>query len=467
VLESTSVEAFDDVNDYAEKEISELHASCGVYTRADMARRILDQIGWHENADLSRARLLEPSAGNGVFVVEAARRLLAAQSGGQGNLEAEDLHDQIVAFELVEAEAAAGRQELSNLLKSYGFGAKQATELAATWLRTGDFLLAASSIGRFTHVAGNPPYSRWSKIPEGLRCSYEEAVPKHAAKGDLFLPFLDFGIDLLEGGGKLGFLCSDRWKFMAFASDFRAKRLPIVDVVLDETVNAEAVYQRSVDIYPSVLVLRKRAVPAEHHARHKSGNTFAQLGFEIRVGPALGCSPAFVLEPDEDDAEPELLAPFLRASDLRDGTACDPGRRVLCMHDAEGRLVNPSEHPRAFRRLRRFEDRLRSRSIVVKHGAPWYRPIDTVQAERWSMPKLLVPELAKHPRAVLDTSGAVPSHGIYAIVPKSADADIEALAAKLHGDGLLQAVEGLAPMVKGGYLRCYKSILEQVVIAGE
>ena len=253
---------------------------------------------------------------------------------------------------------------------------------------------------------------------------------------------------------------------MAFAEDFRRRRLPHVELVLNEPVEAEAVYQRAVDIYPSLLVLEKRASAAHARPRERTGKTLEELGFAIRVGPALGCAPAFVLEPGENDVETELLAPFLRASDLRNGQLAYSDRRIICMHSADGRLLDPANYPRTLRRLRKFKQKLSNRSIVEKNGAPWYRPIDTVQADRWAKPKLLVPELSKHPRAVLDTSGAVPSHGIYAIVPESDDADIEGLAARLSEDGLFKAVEGLAPMVKGGYLRCYKSILEQVVIDG-
>lgn len=463
MLESAMPETFDISQSSHLDEIAALHATCGVYTRADMAGRILDEIGWKVDVDLAGARLLEPAAGNGIFVVEAASRLLASELARGRPLEIERLRDRITAFELLDAEATSGRDSLRDLLISRGLSSTQACELAAVWLRTGDFLLQTAAIGPFSHVAGNPPYARWSKIPAGLRVRYEKALQKHAAKGDLFLPFLDRGIELLKTDGRLGFLCSDRWKFMAFAEDFRRAVLPQVDLVLNEPVEAAVVYQRAVDIYPSVLVLEKRGSAARVRSSERTGKTLEELGFGIRVGPALGCTPAFVLEPGEDDVESELLAPFLRASDLRNGQLSYDDRRIICMHGEDGRLLDLANYPRTLRRLSKFKQRLSNRSIVDK-GAPWYRPIDTVQAHRWRKPKLLVPELSKNPRAVLDISGAVPSHGIYAIVPESDDADIEALAARLSGDGLLKAVEGLAPMVKGGYLRCYKTILERVVI---
>ena len=50
------------------------------------------------------------------------------------------------------------------------------------------------------------------------------------SKGDLFLPFLDLSIGCLMPGGRLGFVCSNRWQFMAFASDFRQTRLPEIAI---------------------------------------------------------------------------------------------------------------------------------------------------------------------------------------------------------------------------------------------
>ena len=57
-------------------EIAALHDRCGVYTRPQAVGWFLDKLKWTEDADLRDARLLEPAAGNGVFLEEAARRLV-------------------------------------------------------------------------------------------------------------------------------------------------------------------------------------------------------------------------------------------------------------------------------------------------------------------------------------------------------------------------------------------------------
>lgn len=443
-------------------EVVELHAHCGVYTNPSFASTILDEIGWTDARDLSDKRLLEPAAGDGVFVIEAARRLLASIER-RGIIPTVDvLSPRIRSFELHAGEGARARKKIADLLIGWNLRANEAAHVAEQWLVLGDFLLHDLELGAYSHVAGNPPYARWSKIPAALRLAYEAALPKDIAKGDLFLPFLARGMDALEPGGRLGFLCSDRWEYMAFAAEFRSQRLLSVTVVRNEQVCAGDVYQRSVDIYPSILILEKLV---ERRRRHRAarGRSLDDLGFEIRVGPALGCTPAYVLSSsDTKHVEAELLAPWLKSSDIGGGRITDSGSQVICLYDDDGRLRDLGHYPRARRWLSEFRDRLEARSIVRKQGAVWYRPIDRVFAAAWAAPKLLIPELSKIPRIALDCSGAIPSHGLYAIAASDPGADIADLYDRLAGDRLMWLLEGRAPKVKGEYWRCYKSILKEL-----
>lgn len=446
-------------------EVVALHARCGVYTKASMVNRILDEVGWTAEANLSKLRLLEPAAGDGAFVAEAARRLLLSMRRQGSPISPASLENRILAFELHETEAAKGRARLHELLVEAGLDPAIATSIATDWLRTGDFLLFPLTERSFTHVAGNPPYARWSKIPPHLRAAYEAALPREVAKGDLFLPFLDRGIAALKSSGKLGFLCSNRWQYMAFAEGFRTDRLPQVDVLRNEPAQADEVYDRSVDIYPSILVLQRRCREVKASAVRRTRKTLKEAGFDVRVGPALGCTEAYVIPPDcSEEIEAELLAPWVKASDVQEGQIKVSGKRVICLYDEEGRLRDPTDFPRAYAHLLRFKRQLEERSIVVIHKAPWYRPIDRVYAAAWRVPKLLIPELAKTPRIALDTTGVVPSHGVYAIVSVKAEADVGGLYRQLEDGGLSRALEGCTPRVKGGYVRCYKRFLEEIEI---
>ena len=131
------------------------------------------------------------------------------------------------------------------------------------------------------------------------------------------------------------------------------------------------------------------------------------------------------------------------------------------MFDDDGRLLDLRSFPRLERRLKRFFPELTNR-YIVRHGAPWYRTIDRIRAADWRRPKLLVPELAKTPCIALDRSGAVPSHGVYAIFTPSDR--IERLYETLRNGGLARALDGIAPRLKGNYTRCYKRFLSRIHI---
>lgn len=441
-----------------------LHSACGVYTRPSVVDLILDAVNWRADLDLKDKQLLEPASGDGAFVLGAAKRLLRSFAAHGYALALDTLSPRILAFEIHAGEAARSRAAVVQLLLDSGLARVDAGALSNEWIRTADFLLTPLGPRTFSHVVGNPPYLRWSKLPVSLRARYERALPMSAAKGDLFLPFLDRGIEALKTGGKLGFLCTDRWKYMAFAEGFRTSRLPQVDILEERAITPAEAYVKHASTYPSVVVMQRRKSPKKMVRRARKGVTLREAGFEVRVGPALGCTDAFVLPIENaDEVEAELLRPWLSPSDVQDGSIKDASRVVICMYDDQGKLRDIERFPRAKAWLSRHRHKLAQRSVVKKQGAVWYRPIDKVSAEAWKGQKLLVPELSKTPRLALDKSGAVPAHGLYAIRSASPHADLERLFDLLSGDRLATELARVCPRANGGYLRCYKRFLEMIV----
>lgn len=438
--------------------IDELHRLSAVYTTPSAAARILDAAGWRNDADLTRLRLLEPAAGTGEFVVQAAQRLVASCRRLRIKPTHQVLRARIRAYELHLPTALDARRRLTASLCAAGVNADVALACATEWIHNADFLLSPTTKSDYTHVVGNPPYLRWSRVPPPLKFLYEKHLPSQTARGDIFLPFLDRAFELLRPGGKCGFLCSDRWLYMAFGHKFRKKWLPWLDILSNEPALPTEVFHRQVGVYPTILIASKRAKqrPFAPAMSSGSGRTLAELGYTIKVGPALGHTPAFVLQPGEDDVERELLQPWLPASDIRDGAIYWSGRRVLILFAADGTLLDLCTYPRLASRLRRFAAPLTGRAIV-RNGSPWYRTIDRIRPQDWTRPKLLIPELAKTPRVALDRSGAVPSHGVYAIFAPRDRLDL--LHERLQDGGLARALEPIAPRVQQTYVRCYKRFL--------
>ena len=447
-----------------DQSIDDLHRVCGVYTMPTVVGSILDNVGWRATADLTNARLLEPAAGDGAFLVQAAKRLVASFRSRDIEPTIARLRPRITAFELHPGAASEARSRVRTAVREMRVHHGTAAACAKAWIRNADFLLSEQSPPDHTHAVGNPPYLRWSRIPARLKSIYDSRLPRHITRGDLFLPFLDRAFRSLRPTGKCGFLCSDRWMYMAFGERFRQEWMPWLDILSNDTVNASDVFDQRVDIYPTILVASKRSTPKTKRGPtlRNPPRTLDDLGYAVKAGPALGHAPAFVLQPHEDDVEPELLGPWIESSDVLDGSIEWSGRRVVILFDDDGQLHDLRRFPRLQRRLRRFTHVLRNRWIV-RNGAPWYRTIDRIRPVDWTRPKLLVPELARVPRIALDRSGAVPSHGIYAIF--APDDRIEDLYRVLQNGGLARALDGIAPRLKGNYVRCYKRFLRKIPVS--
>lgn len=443
-----------------ERAIAALHDLCGVYTKPRLVRCVLDRIGWTADADLAGTTLLEPAAGNGAFLVEAAVRLVRSLRRRGAAPTIKHLRERILAFELVADEAAKARRAIVDALVGIRLHHATARAAAAAWVKSEDFLLAELQPRRFTHVAGNPPYVRWAKVPSALRATYADHLPDDIARGDLLLPFLDRCFSLLAPGGRCGFVCSDRWRYTVYARAFRAKWLDRLDIESTPAERPSEAFDREVYVYPDILTasLRTSPRPATKSTR-KQGKTLEELGCTVRVGPALGLTKAFVVGPGETPVEPDVLHPWVATHEVHEGAVKRRGWHVVSTADTDGNPLDFAAYPKLAAHLEKHRKEL-ERRYIVRQGAVWYRTIDRVIPADWSAPKLLVPELAKVPRLAIDRSGAIPSHGIYAIF--APDGDIEVIYERLRDGKLAKALAPVAPKVKGAYTRCYRRFLMQI-----
>ena len=447
---------------YCDAAVNSLHDSCGVYTRPELVRSLLDRVGWTSDTDLSTARLLEPGAGDGAFLVEAVKRLVASFVRRGLPVRINTLRERILAYELVSTEANKARTRIVTEMKALGVHHATAQACARAWVKTEDFLLAELPNARFSHIVGNPPYIRWSKLPDAIASAYAEKLPRNIARGDLYLPFLHRSFEHLKPRGRCVFVCSDRWRYTVYGADFSTRWNESLQIDTEPAGDPKDIFTRDVYVYPEVLTATPRATPRPAKMRRQGrGKKLADLDCTIRVGPALGVTPAFVLEPGEADVESQLLHHWIDAQEVRHGDILWRGRRVISPFDDHGKIIEIEDYPLFATRLQRFSDRLHARHIV-RNGAVWYRTIDKVLPAEWAAPKLLIPEIAKSPRVAIDLSGAIPSHGTYAVFSHSLD--IEQIYDRLRDGKLARALAPIAPKVKGRYTRCYRRFLAMIRI---
>ncbi len=186
-----------------------VEARGAIFTRREVVEFILDLAGYTSDQPLHERRLLEPSFGGGDFLLPAVERLLTAYRQRGGSAAAHDLRDAIRAVELHRASFAATAATLAGVLEGHGLSPDEAESLCDAWLIQGDYLLAELP-GRFEYVVGNPPYVRQELIADALLREYKRRYTTIFDRADLYIPFIERSLTLLEPKGVLGFICADR-----------------------------------------------------------------------------------------------------------------------------------------------------------------------------------------------------------------------------------------------------------------
>lgn len=450
--------------------IDELHARCSVYTSEAASSRLLDLIGWTASQNLASACLLEPCVGEGAILLEAIQRLLKSCKKYGISLSKKNLEGRIQGFELHSRTAKIARARVVEALEVAGIKPAVAAKLGEEWVRTGDFLL--HSVGNATHIAANPPYLRWSRVPAALALQYRRSLVPEVTRGDLSVAFLDRMLDWAGPNGVVSALVSDRWMYAQYGDVFRerlAQRGWEVELVDERPADA---FVRKVGAYAAIVRLsrskqRKPTNTATPSCRTASQHLYEKLlerhgdlasaGCVVRVGPALGCGRTFIVDPrTAEGIEPELLRSYVGREDV-DGTQAEPGEfQVVVPFDKDGQLVRLEDWPRFKAWASKHKQNLQKRRFV-QEGAPWWRTIDTIGPQWLERPKLLIPELCKEPMAALDRTPSIPAHSLYAIW--SSEWPIKPLQRVLNAGLLKLTAEAQAPMLQKGWYRFYKRFI--------
>lgn len=235
--------------------IQQLHDRCAVYTSASTASRLLDMIGWTAEADLSKSVLLEPCVGEGAILLEGARRLIASMRSKRRGLDKAALLPRIKGFEFHPGAASVASISLRRLLSEAGVSWTTACQLTEKWIRQRDFLLERPI--RATHVAANPPYVRWGKLPQVLAKRYRGVLPPAATRGDLSVAFLHRMQEWACENGAISALVSDRWMYAQYGEDFVKETLThgwTINVVDERPADP---FVREVGAYSAIVLLTK------------------------------------------------------------------------------------------------------------------------------------------------------------------------------------------------------------------
>jgi hypothetical protein len=484
-----------------------------VYTRPEVADAVLDLAGWTTVRPLHRLRLLEPSCGAGDFLRPAISRLLAAYLADGGTLSkiVRTLRPAIRAVEVDAASHAATRDLVLADLRARGVPLRAARALCEAWLVRADFLLTDDLDGKFDVVVGNPPYVRQERISTDLLTKYRRRYATIYDRADLYIPFFERGLQLLADGGRLAFICADRWLKNRYGGPLRgliAREFSLTHYI--DLAGADA-FQADVHAYAAITVLQRGSHPVTRIARRpdltpaslrplvaallgdgsdprveevepaarssapwlldpadhtrllrrleRDFPELADAGCTVGIGVASGADDVFINDLERLPVEPARKLPLVMADDLHAGELRWRGRGIINPFEPDGSLAELARYPQFAAHVARHRRVLAARHVARRTGA-WYRTIDRIYPELVRAEKLLIPDIRGESVVVHDPGHYYPHHNLYHVT--AATWELPALATVLRSSIATLFVAAYCVKMSGGFLRFQAQYLRRI-----
>lgn len=456
-----------------------------VFTSPEVVSYMLDLIGYTADIDLSRTSILEPSCGEGEFVVEITRRLWESSRRFGFDLSTA-FQSNVFAYDIDESKIASCRSRIAELGLSLPLEGN---------IHQADFLTA--DIRSFDVVIGNPPYIRYEQIPAELLSSYKQQFHTFHYRADLYILFFEKTLKHLNPGGRHCFICSNRWLKNEYGKKLRgwiAHSFRLESIVsLEKATDA---FQEDVLAYPAITLisnertgttftfseltsitqLRKetgKLLPAPVSAdwssvfnRVQSDDTLVtieEMGFLVGIGVATGADSIFIAKDLPSKVENELLLPALNARDMSGNRLQWSGQYLLNPYKPNGELINLEDYPQAAAYLISHRETLQKRHIAKKNPGKWYKTIDRIVPALKDSPKVLLPDISGNQLIFVDDGRFYPQHNLYYITGGSLR-QLQLLSAMLMSDYVKSQLISITNCMNGGYPRWQSQYLRKLVM---
>ncbi|MCD5327979.1 Eco57I restriction-modification methylase domain-containing protein [Chromobacterium piscinae] len=438
-----------------------LHAATAIYTAEPVVNQLLELLQWPQQAN----QLIDPSCGDGMFLVRALERLLAVV----------DVHDdqallRIQGWEIHPQACAEARQRITTRLVLAGRSATDAAQMALAMVHNRDFLTESPTTPSWDIVAGNPPYLRWLNVPQLLRDEYRSVVPGYAAM-DLLYSFLDRCTRVLRLGGRIGFVTADRWLINDQAANLRERLGQVVSISHLERLDAKTAFYRPKQrhagtpprVHPVAVVLassaqqttqpltRQAIYPGVDARRYAGLPTLGSIA-RVKLAPWLGTAGVFLVDAVTAATLPaEHLVPVVDASDLENGQVRAASRYAIRTKPGVQPPIAIQQH------LQREMSRMSNRG---KRTSPWMPP---ESFHHWDLdrPSLLVPRIAKSPQPYRIEAGRLPIGHNLSIVCET-KTELECVEGALHHPLATSWIHDHAPRLEDGYFSLTAPLLRRL-----
>ncbi len=487
------------------------------YTRIEIVEFMLDLIEYFSDKKLYQKRILEPSFGDGDFLISVIERLVLSwhKYKTDNSSMVADLKNALCAVELHEATFNSTKVLVRKKLVSLGASIAEATQLSSAWLMRGDFLLENQS-EQFDYIVGNPPYLRQEAVPKALLKVYKERYKTMNDRSDIYIAFIEKSLSLLSEKGQVAFICSDRWTKNLYGRALRKYISDSFNLKVYVDMYGTAPFHRAAAVYPAITVIsrekqektriaynpliEKNALHAlscqlvskkldgesdveeilklvngddpwvlksqnELHLLRRIESEYSPLekvGCKVGVGVATGADKIFIKDYESLDIENDRKTKLVTTQDVLSGEVVWQGQGVINTFNSSGKLIDLNAYPKLKKYLSSHQEIVKGRYIAKKSPKNWYRTIDRIQPGLSERPKLLIPDIKGEPHIVYEAGGYYPHHNLYYIT--SDLWDLRALQAVLLSNITKLFVSAYSTRMRGGYLRFQAQYLRRICI---
>ncbi len=440
-----------------------------IFTKSEVVDFMLDLIGYPSDEPLWQVRLLEPSFGGGDFLLKAVERLLVSAS--RDEVLPNQLRSAICGVELHRDTFQSTSEKIRVILITNGIPQFEAAMFTEHWLTNADFLLEPFA-SDFDFVVGNRPYVRQELIPAELLAEYRQRYATLYDRADLYVPFMERSLQLLNHAGQMSFICSDRWMKNRYGEPLRRVISDGFTMRYYVDMVGTAAFQTDVVAYPAITVIQRGNSEQKVRIAHQPESSRAALlalckamkgqlasfngtvaeaavkplggepwllesdaqhslelvrrleaafptleesGCNVGIGVATGADKIFIGPLDELDVEDGRKLPLVTTRDILAGIVQWHGLGVVNPFEESGALADFAHFPRFAAYMQKHQSVLMKRHCAQRANGSWYRTIDRITPSLAKQPKLLIPDIKGDANIVLDESGLYPHHNLYYI----------------------------------------------------
>lgn len=237
------------------------------YTKTKIVNAMLDMVEYRTDFKLYNKKMLEPSAGDGAFLLIAIGRLIESVKLNMGFDKLKNEND--VLFDLLKDCFRAIEMDYETfenlkviafeLLLSKGLNEHVSQKLVQSWIINSDFLSWNVNINeKFDFVIGNPPYIRIENMESEALDIYRERFKTMFDRADIYIAFIEHGLKLLSDDGILSYICTDRFTKNTYGRKIRKYINELFRVKYFIDIHETQPFQQEVSSYPCIFGIDRK-----------------------------------------------------------------------------------------------------------------------------------------------------------------------------------------------------------------